>query len=77
MRTTVTLDDDVAAAVARLRRDRDIGVSEALNELARRGLATREPRARPFRQRTAKLALRLDVTNVAEVLEVLDAADER
>src|SRR3954447_3348982 len=39
MRTTVTLANDVAAAVERLRRERSIGVSEAVNELVRNGLA--------------------------------------
>jgi metal-responsive CopG/Arc/MetJ family transcriptional regulator len=71
MRTTVSLDDDVAAAVDRLRRDRSMGLSEAVNELARAGL-TVKLRARPFKQRTAQLGLKLDVTNVAEALELLD-----
>ena len=71
MRTTVTLDDDVAAAVERLRRERGLGLSEAVNQLARRGLTVRSAR-KPFRQRTARLSLKLDVTNVAEALELLD-----
>jgi len=37
VRTTVNLDDDVADAVIKLRRERGIGVSEAVNELARAG----------------------------------------
>ena len=32
MRTTVALDDDVVAAVERVRRERGLGLSEALNE---------------------------------------------
>ncbi len=40
MRTTVTLDPDVAAAVSHLRTERGIGVSAAINDLVRRGLAT-------------------------------------
>lgn len=71
MRTTITLDDDVAAAVERLRRQRAIGVSQAVNELARAGLAMKRP-PRPFKQRTAHLGLTLDVSNVAEALELLD-----
>jgi len=71
MRTTISLDPDVAAAVERLRRQRGIGLSDALNELARAGL--RAPARRPkFRQRTADLRLRIDVSNVAEALETLD-----
>jgi hypothetical protein len=71
MRTTVTLDDDVAAAVGRVRRERGVGVSEAVNELVRAGLTVKRQR-QPFRQRTAKLSLSIDVTNVAEALERLD-----
>jgi metal-responsive CopG/Arc/MetJ family transcriptional regulator len=76
MRTTVNLDDDVAAAVDRLRRERRLGLSEAVNELVRAGLAAK-PRRPRFRQRTASLGLRVDVTNVAEALEVLDEPARR
>ena len=74
MRTTVRLDPEVAAAAERLRRERHIGLGEAVNELARAGLARGE-RAAPFRQRTARVGVRIDVTNVAEALELLDQAD--
>lgn len=72
MRTTVTLDRDVAAAVLQLRERRGLGVSAALNELARAGL-TRVPETPAFEQRTSDLGLRIDVANVAEALELLDA----
>lgn len=71
MRTTVTLDEDVAAAVRRLQREQGMGVSEALNRLARAGsMAKRAPAS--FRQRGARIGLRIDVSNVAEALETLD-----
>ena len=76
MRTTVNLADDVAAAVERLRRERSLGVSDALNELARRGLTSGSPR-RSFRQRTHRLGLRIDVTDVAEAIETLDGPTSR
>lgn len=76
MRTTVTLDPDVAAAVSRVRKERGVGVSHAINELARAGLAVRRPRKR-FRQRSSELALRIEVTNVAEALELLDGPGGR
>lgn len=76
MRTTVTLDDDVAAAVGRLRRERGVGVSEAVNELVRAGLTVKRARPR-FRQRSVPLNLRIDTTNVAEALEQLDGAAHR
>lgn len=76
MRTTVTLDRDVAAAVNRIRQERGVGVSRAVNELVRAGLSVkRSPGA--YRHRTAKLALTVDVTNVAEVLERLDGPAAR
>jgi predicted transcriptional regulator len=72
MRTTVRLDDDVAAAVERLQRERHIGMSEAVNTLARAGLRAHHPPRQAFRQRTSKLGLTVDVSNVAEALELLD-----
>lgn len=48
MRTTVTLDEDVAEALKRLSRERGISFKEALNGSVRRGLA---PGARPNRYR--------------------------
>lgn len=83
MRTTVRLDPEVAAAAEQLRRQRHIGLGEAVNELARAGLLARDQRdqrATAFHQRTASVGLRMDVTNVAEALELLDhydAEDER
>lgn len=76
MRTTVNLDDDVAAVVERVRRERSVGVSEAVNELIRAGLRPRRA-SRPFRQRSRSLGLRIDVTNVAEALEELEGPSHR
>ena len=53
MRTTVSLDDDVAAAVEEIRRTRRIGVSDA------------------------ELGIRIDVSNVAEALDLLDGPGAR
>lgn len=74
MRTTVTLSDDVAAEVERLRRQRGIGVSAAVNELARAGMA-RQPAVQPFHQRSVALGMRIDVSNVADILDMLDSDD--
>ena len=38
MRTTLTLDDDVAAALSRRRAERGTGLREEINELLRAGL---------------------------------------
>lgn len=78
MRTTVDLADDVAAAVDELRRRESLGLSEAVNRLARAGLAADSRRgAEPFVQRTARVGVSIDVTNVAEALEQLDGAAHR
>jgi Arc/MetJ family transcription regulator len=76
MRTTVTFDDDVAAAIERLRQERSLGLSQAVNELIRAGLRVR-PRERRFHQRSRRIGLRLDVTNVAETLELLEGPTHR
>jgi hypothetical protein len=74
VRTTVRLDADVAAAAEQLRRERHIGLGEAINELARAGMRARPART-AFRQRTRSIGLRVDVSNVAETLDLLDGAD--
>jgi hypothetical protein len=71
MRTTITLADDVAAAVEKLRRERGVGISEAVNELVRSGLTAAHP-SRPFRQKAHDLGTGVDVSNVAEAIETLD-----
>lgn len=72
MRTTVSLADDVLAAVQRLRRERSIGLSDAVNELIRAGLAKREDHSR-FQQKTYDMGKALvDYSNVWEAIEILD-----
>jgi Arc/MetJ family transcription regulator len=75
MRTTIRLDDDVAAAAQLLSREERIGLGEAVNKLVRAGLQHGRSKPRPFRQRTAELGLRVDVSNVADALELLDGAE--
>lgn len=76
MRTTIEFEPDTARAVEELRRDGGLGVSEAVNELIRRGLLPRRD-ATTFHQRTAPLGLRVDVSNVADAIEALDGATAR
>jgi hypothetical protein len=49
MRTTVTLDEDVAVKLKRLARERDISFKEALNSSVRRGIERGEAAPRPYR----------------------------
>jgi hypothetical protein len=71
MRTTLTLDLDVAAAVEQVRREEGIGLSEAVNRLIRRALAGPQPQRR-YRHASADVGVRVDVTNIGEVLDLLD-----
>jgi len=47
MRTTLTLDDDNAVRVERLRKERDIGLKDVVNDVIRRGLDALEAPSRP------------------------------
>jgi len=76
VRTTVTLAEDVAAAVESLRRQRGVGLSEAVNELVRSGL-TADRAGHSFRQKTHDLGDGVDVANIAEVIETLDGPAAR
>jgi ribbon-helix-helix CopG family protein len=72
MRTTITLADDVAAAIEKLRRERLIGLSEAINDLVRAGLIEQDTTPTPFRQTSHDLGHGVDYYNVAETLETLE-----
>ena len=76
-RTTLNLDEDVAAQLARLSRKRGRSLSRVANDLMRAGLATEGPRldATPYDPPTFDTGEPfVDVTDVASALEVLDAA---
>lgn len=72
MRTTLTLDDDVAAQLERLRRQRDLKFKELVNDVLRRGLRdmSGQPRKRKaLRTRTFDMGEPLiNIDNVAETL---------
>jgi predicted transcriptional regulator len=77
MRTTLTLDDDVAARLERLRRARDESLKDIINDALRRGLddLTRRPQQRePFRTESADLGrLRLpSIDNISDTLAAVD-----
>jgi Arc/MetJ family transcription regulator len=78
MRTTLTLDDDVAAAIERLRRARDASLKDIVNEALRRGLSdltTRSRQREPFKTKSVALGrLRLaSIDNISESLAVAEA----
>jgi hypothetical protein len=58
MRTTVTLDPDVAAKLKQLARDRGVSFKEALNSSVRRGIGSAEAAPRPYRVPARRLGVR-------------------
>lgn len=78
MRTTLTLEKDVAIALERLRKARKASLKAVVNEALRQGLGqmAAPPRAprKPFRTRTLSLGRCLigNIDNVAEVLAVAE-----
>ena len=70
MRTTVTLDPDVAAKLKEETRKRGISFKEALNSSVRRGLESGEPtRGKPYKVRTVKMGARPGV-NLDKALQL-------
>jgi len=58
VRTTVTLDPDLAAKLRAIAQERGIPFKEALNAALRAGLGTQAGTARPYRLRPRRLGLR-------------------
>ncbi len=82
MRTTLTLDDDVAARIERLRKTRKASLKSVVNEALREGLnqlAANRDRDVPFRTEAVDLGrcLLANVDNFAEVLAVAEGESFR
>ena len=79
MRTTLTLDDDVAVQIERLRKERDLNLKDVVNEALRRGLRDlQKPPAerKPFRTKTYNMGRPLiDIDNVAEAIAFVEGDD--
>lgn len=58
MRTTVTLDPDLAARLQRIARERGVSFKEALNAALRAGLGAEARAGRSYRLRARRLGLR-------------------
>jgi Arc/MetJ family transcription regulator len=77
MRTTLTLDDDVAAAIKRLRRARDANLKDIVNEALRKGLSdlTARPKQRePYQTQVVELGrVRMpSIDNISESLAIAE-----
>lgn len=81
MRTTLTLDDDVAAQLEREMRASGKSFKRTVNDALREGLARRRESGAvaPFVVRARELGLvpGLDYANVGELLEVAEGPDHR
>jgi hypothetical protein len=78
MRTTLTIDDDVAATLERMRGSRDASLKDLINEALRRGLRdmTDRPKQRtPFRTEAVALgAVRMNgIDNIQEALAIAES----
>ena len=77
MRTTLTLDDDVAAAIERVRRARDANLKDVINDALRKGLSeikTRPKNRKLFKTSVVELGrMRLpSIDNIGESLAVAE-----
>ena len=73
MRTTLTIDDDVAAALERLRKTRDETLKDLINDALRRGIKqmTAGPKRRElFRTQPVDLG-RLRIVSIDNIAEAL------
>jgi len=82
MRTTITIDDDVADKLqTEMRRRRTTNFKETLNDVLRRGLLARRElaAARPFKVRARRLGnkMGLNYDNVGEMLEQLEGSSHK
>ena len=80
MRTTLTLDDDVAIAIERRRREHNHSLKDEVNELIRAGLlhVDREPPpTAPFRVEPLPVGeLLIDVNDVTAALEIAEGSEQ-
>jgi len=79
MRTTLTLDDDNAVRLERIRKERDASLKDVVNEAIRRGLnamAEPPPTREPFRTAVHDPGDPfVPIDNIGDVLEMLDEED--
>jgi hypothetical protein len=83
MRTTLTIDDDVAIALDRIRERDDLSLKAAVNEALRRGLRVMDSEAEegpvePYRTRPWNGGpIRIDIVNVTEALDWAEGPGRR
>jgi hypothetical protein len=78
MRTTLTLEPDVASRIERRRRDRGTSMKEEVNELLRAGLAAESPEPSDYRLPTFDVGeLLIPIDDVHGALAIAEGDDYR
>jgi hypothetical protein len=76
MRTTVTIEDDLAIAIEELRKREGLSFKNALNQLIRLGVQAKSapPKTKPYRTPTRALGLKpgIDPTRLNTLVEELE-----
>jgi hypothetical protein len=77
MRTTVTLDQDVAAKLRLLARERGVSFKAALNDAVRAGLGGEGRSVRPYRVPSRRLGVKegVDLDHIGRLLGELEDAE--
>jgi len=78
VRTTLTLDDDVANLLNREVRRSGASFKEVVNHFLRLGLtASRQPSRKPFVVEPFELPTNLNYDNIGELLEILEGPEHK
>ncbi len=78
MRTTITIEDDIAIRLTELQKSKKISFKTAVNILLRKGLSVEEkpPKVKPFKIKARSLGKPLIDVNIDKISEVIDKLDE-
>lgn len=81
MRTTLTIDEDIAVRIQDLRRRHGYSLKQVINRLLREGLRSsrQPPDAKPYRTKTHKLGLRpdFDAGGFNQLVDELEAEEHQ
>ena len=81
MRTTLTIEEDIAVRIRELRRRRGHSLKQVINRLLREGLrnSRRTPEAKPYRTNPHRLSLRpgFDAVGFNQLADELEAEERR
>jgi hypothetical protein len=75
MRTTVTLDTDVAEELKAIARRRNLPFKQVLNNAVRAGLAAERAGRKPFVQQTYPMGAKVDLTKALQMAYDLEDAE--